>query len=155
MGFLGLLAISHLLWGKRSTLMWGTEAKGSHTTMASGKAKSSCFCFSFLESFHLTLNNTCQWVCPEHPFQTGTHTAAVSGFSLLPWLLNTNSKSPLHWLESPQSFFFRNIEPARLSRLFGVAWWGWEGVGRREEGWEGKRQFMEPVGSWLPPTGTF
>lgn len=82
-------------------------------------------------------------------------TAAVSGFSLLPRLLNTSSKSPLHWLEPPHSFFLRNIEPARLGRLFGVAWWGWEGVGRGEEGWEGKRQFMEPVGSWLPPTGTF
>lgn len=50
---------------------------------------------------------------------------------------------PLQSCSSGESDFVRQV------RLFGVAWWGWKGVGigRRAER---ERQFMVPVGSCFP-----
>lgn len=80
----------------------------------------------------------------------------ISLFFWLPSLFTAAhqlSVIPLTCLEPPWSCFSRNVTQ------LGAGYSGWLDGG--EKGWaegrrgERERQFTAPVGSWLPPTGTF
>lgn len=89
--------------------------------------------------FLLTLNDRCHSSCllqaalldlPPTEVNHITFLLVHSLFTADPRLIII----PLTCLEPPWPCFSRNSDSARQGRLFGVAWWRWEGVGRREEG---------------------
>lgn len=100
------------------------------------------------------MTDATQAVYSKQPFRTcHPHRLITSPFLLVHSLFTADPGLiiiPLACLEPPWPCFSRNSDSARQGRWFRVAWWGWEGVGRREEG-KRERQFTAPVGSWLPP----